>query len=143
MHLVTALLSSLLLLGSDAESAESKLEGRWYTEAQLQSGQKIFLDNCAVCHGKQAQGLTPDWRKRQADGSFPPPPLNGTAHAWHHPLSLLRTTIREGGIRLGGTMQGFKGKLSNDEQLAAIAYFQSFWADEIYAQWAQRGGVVK
>jgi hypothetical protein len=40
-------------------------------------------------------------------------------------------------------MPSFKDRLNSDEQLAAIAYFQSFWADELYEQWAQRGGVEK
>ena len=140
MRIVTLLLSGLILLWG---AADSRAQERWYTPGQLESGQQIFLGNCAVCHGKQAQGLTANWRQRMANGSYPPPPLNGTAHAWHHPLSQLRNSVREGGIRLGGTMPGFKERLSSDEQLAAIAYFQSLWTDEIYKQWAQRGGVVK
>ncbi len=140
MRLANVLLSGMFLLWN---STELWAEERWYTGAQLESGQKVFLGNCAVCQGKQAQGLTADWRLRLADGSYPPPPLNGTAHAWHHPLSQLRSSVRDGGIPLGGKMPGFKGRLSTDEQIAAIAYFQSFWTDELYEQWAQRGGVRK
>jgi mono/diheme cytochrome c family protein len=143
MRLVSVVLSGLFLMWSSAESSELKTEARWYTGTQLETGQKVFLANCAVCHGKQAQGLAGDWRLRLSDGSYPPPPLNGTAHAWHHPLSQLRRSVREGGVRLGGKMPGFKGQLNTDEQLAAIAYFQSFWTDDLYEQWAQRGGVEK
>ncbi len=142
MRIITMLISGLFLLCFEVVSAGMKIEGRWYTNTQLESGQKVFLNNCAVCHGKQAQGLTEDWRKLSADGTYPAPPLNGTAHAWHHPLSQLRNSVREGGVRLGGKMPGFKTKLSDEDQLAAIAYFQSFWAEELYMQWAQRGGAT-
>ena len=47
-------------------------------------GGKIFNNNCAVCHGQNASGPKGDWREKLADGSYPPPPLNGTAHTWHH-----------------------------------------------------------
>ena len=81
-----------------------------------------------------------NWRKTQADGSYPPPPLNGTAHAWHHPLSVLLRTIQEGGARLGGKMPEFGQTLSREEQLAAIAFFQSKWDEKIYEGWLSRGG---
>lgn len=115
--------------------------GRWYSQAQQQTGQLVFSENCASCHGEQAQGLAADWRQRLEDGSFPPPPLNGTAHAWHHSLSVLLQVINEGGVALGGKMPPFAASLDDDQKLAAIAYFQSYWNDEIYQQWLQMGGV--
>ncbi|WP_286240824.1 c-type cytochrome [Neptuniibacter halophilus] len=119
---------------------EEKVPGRWYTPSQLEQGEQVFLQNCARCHGAGAQG-TQEWRKPLADGRYPPPPLNGTAHAWHHPLAMLKNTVAEGGVRLGGSMPGFAGTLSEAEQEAAIAYFQSKWPAEIYAAWLQRGGL--
>ena len=113
---------------------------RWYSQQQLRSGQAVFARHCAVCHGAQAQGTVPDWRQRLDDGSFPPPPLNGSAHAWHHPRSVLLQVINDGGVALGGKMPGFADILSDAEKLAAIAYFQSFWSEEIYANWLQMGG---
>ena len=47
-------------------------------------------------------------------------------------------TIDMGGIPLGGTMPGFKGRFSLEQKQAMIAYFQNFWSDEIYAVWAER-----
>jgi mono/diheme cytochrome c family protein len=115
--------------------------GRWYSSELLGQGQQVFSQNCASCHGEQAQGLEANWRQRLADGSLPPPPLNGTAHAWHHPLSVLVQVISDGGIALGGKMPAFDEILSEEQKRAAIAYFQSFWSDEIYQQWLQMGGV--
>lgn len=110
---------------------------RWYSPADAAEGKSIFLEHCAGCHGERAQGLTSDWKKRQADGSFPPPPLDGTAHAWHHPLALLVKTINDGGAVYGGKMPAFGNQLSDADKRAVIAYFQSFWSDEIYNHWIQ------
>ncbi|MCG8415254.1 MAG: cytochrome c [Pseudomonadales bacterium] len=114
---------------------------RWYSDEQVAAGALVFQQNCAVCHGASAQGTVEDWRERLPDGSFPPPPLDGSAHAWHHPRSLLIQVINEGGAEFGGKMPGFDSALAQDEKLAAIAYFQDFWSDEIYANWLQMGGV--
>lgn len=115
--------------------------GRWYSDAQVQLGRQVFLQHCADCHAESAQGLVMDWRTKQADGAFPPPPLNGTAHAWHHPLSVLRQTIDEGGVALGGKMPAFGTVLAEADKYAAIAYFQHFWTDETYQSWLTMGGI--
>ena len=117
--------------------SEPKIENRWYTESQVTTGQKIFQNNCAVCHGNNAQG-TFNWKKPLADGSYPPPPLNGKAHAWHHPLNMLKRTIREGGVAIGGKMPPFKNKLSENEIESVIAYFQSKWSPEVYEIWENK-----
>lgn len=114
--------------------------GRWYDSSQVVTGQAVFSRHCSACHGSEAQGSTDNWRQRLADGSFPPPPLNGTAHAWHHPLSVLLQTIDQGGAQWGGKMPAFSSILSAQDKLAAIAYFQSFWTDENYSQWLLMGG---
>ncbi len=115
-------------------------EGRWYTSPQVIAGQKIFADNCASCHGNEAQSLVTDWKKPQADGKYPPPPLDGSAHAWHHTLGQLLRSINKGGIALGGSMPGFEDKLNDDEKLAVVAYFQNFWSDKVYGIWKERNG---
>lgn len=138
------ILALLLLSGCDSTGpTEGTVPGRWYTPAQVEEGRGIYADNCATCHGKDARGRVADWRKPKSDGTYPPPPLNGTAHAWHHPLSLLKRTIREGGMRLGGQMPGFGQRLSEEQQEAVIAYFQNEWKDDIYAAWVSRGGPDK
>jgi mono/diheme cytochrome c family protein len=128
----------LSLSGCSQEKSEPKIPDRWYTQSDIDLGSKQFLKHCSSCHGKNAEG-TVDWRERLADGSFPPPPLNGTAHAWHHNMSTLLRTINNGGAPLGGKMPSFKEVLSNKEKLALIAYFQHFWTNEIYRSWLKRG----
>jgi len=122
--------------GSDSEGQQ-----RWYNQGQLEHGAQVFSENCAVCHGDQAQGLVEDWRQRLPDGSFPPPPLNGSAHAWHHPIGQLTEIIDTGGAPYGGQMPPFSDVLNGDDKLAAIAYFQSFWDETTYLGWLDLGGL--
>ncbi len=136
-------LATLLSCQDDSTSAAvsaASETGRWYQNSQVVTGQTVFSRHCSACHGSEAQGSTDNWRQRLADGSFPPPPLNGTAHAWHHPLSVLLQTIDQGGAQWGGKMPAFGSVLSEQDKLAAIAYFQSFWNDENYSQWLLMGG---
>lgn len=125
------------ILGT-AQSATADT-GRWYTPEQVQHGAGVFAPHCAECHGAAAEA-TPEWRKPNADGKYPPPPLNGTAHAWHHPLDMLRSTVRKGGVPVGGLMPPFADKLSAEDIDAAIAFFQSTWSEKIYAAWEERNG---
>lgn len=105
--------------------------------SQVSRGGRLFQQNCTECHGAMGEG-TPNWRTLDANGDYPPPPLNGTAHTWHHPLSVLQRTIRQGGIPLGGVMPAFGDKLSDEEIDAILAWVQTKWPDEIYAAWSER-----
>ncbi len=120
-----------------------KVEGKWYTSAQLIRGKRVFAANCAVCHGANGEGLVTDWKKPGADGKFPAPPLNGTAHTWHHSKELLMRTVNEGGIALGGTMLPFKDKLNKKEKEAVLAHVMSLWPKEIYDTWKKRNPATK
>jgi len=138
--IVTVVLSvcssvGLIACGQAGGPAEVPLPGRWYTATQLDIGREVFRTHCAGCHGLEAQGTT-QWRQRDAAGNLPPPPLNGSAHAWHHSRNQLKQYILEGGAPLGGTMPGFANVLEDGQALAAIAFFQSTWGEEIYARWA-------
>lgn len=131
LGIVTILL--VLLAGCERAPATS---GRVADPQALALGEKVFQTNCAVCHGAQAQGA-PNWERPGPDGKYPPPPLDGSAHAWHHPRGALRQVIKEGTIRIGGNMPAWGDKLSDAEIDAVITWFQSRWPDEIYAAWAE------
>ncbi|SMN10829.1 Cytochrome c family protein [uncultured Candidatus Thioglobus sp.] len=152
LFLLTALLS-LSVCGEDAsEKAQSTeptvtatvnsvvapVEKTVATIKAKPSGKAIFAQNCQLCHGKAGQGLFKDWKKRQPDGKFPAPPLNGTAHTWHHSPKLLFQIINNGGVKFGGTMPGFKGKLSDDEKQAILDYLFSLWPQDIQQKYSAR-----
>ena len=115
-------------------SVEDTVAGRWYTDAQVTAGEPLYQMHCAVCHGVDGSA-TADWRKTDANGNFPPPPLNGTAHTWHHPLTVLTETIARGGAPYGGLMPGFAEVIEPDGRVAIVAYIQSWWSDDIYGRW--------
>ncbi|MES9899911.1 MAG: cytochrome c [Sedimenticola sp.] len=110
---------------------------RWYQFQHVSQGAEVYQQNCAACHGKRGEGAA-NWRQAGADGKYPAPPLNGTGHAWHHPLKMLAHVIKNGSPGGQGNMQAWRGKLSDDEIFSAIAWFQSKWPNEIYNTWAKR-----
>ncbi len=145
--LATGFLVGLLLVGcsddprtveksstvsASADSASFAVS-RWYNAEHVQRGAVVFAENCAGCHGKKANGYF-TWQTRGPDGKFPPPPLNGTGHAWHHPLQALVTQVKFGARNDQGKMPGFGQTLSDQEILDAIAWFQDFWPDNLYAR---------
>ena len=129
---VTALAVATPLHAAAAEDPERP--ERWYGQARIESGEKVYAAHCAECHGARGEA-TPDWRRREPDGSFPPPPLNGSAHTWHHPFEVLARQIKFGAPGGAGKMPTFQGKLTDEEIINVIAWVQSLWPDEIYAQW--------
>ncbi len=142
MKVYFSLVFSLLFLFNCSKGdrgSASYEEVRWYSKANLEQGKILFKNNCAVCHGNAAQGAN-NWQQPFADGTYPPPPLDGTAHTWHHPMSVLKSQISEGSLEYGGKMPSFKEKLSEAEILSIIAYFQNKWPPEVYEAWARRGG---
>jgi mono/diheme cytochrome c family protein len=123
-------------LDTSAHSGVSAQSVRAQDPVQLRRGEQIFRKDCAECHGGLAQGAF-NWRQRGADGKFPPPPLNGTGHAWHHPKAALIRVIRNGSPGGQGNMPPWKDKLSEQDIEDVIAWFQSLWPDEVHAVWAR------
>jgi len=113
-------------------------ENRGYDAALLEQGNTVFQKNCATCHGDNAQGTVSNWQQRDENGKLPPPPLNGTAHTWHHPIGGLAHTIKKGTLSMGGSMPAWEDKLSDEEVFSVIVWLTSLWPDEIYKAWLQR-----
>jgi mono/diheme cytochrome c family protein len=51
---------------------------------------------------------------------------------------MLFHVVKNGSPGEQGTMLAWGEKLSDDDMIAAIAWFQSKWPDQIYAAWMQR-----
>ena len=104
---------------------------------QVALGERIYNDNCVSCHGEDGVG-SPNWRVKSADGKYPPPPLNGTAHTWHHPSKALIATIKRGGLSVGGSMPGFADKLSDQEIDAVVLHLINSWPPEVQEIWQRQ-----
>ena len=115
---------------SEAAALDRKLDA-----AQIARGSAIFEKNCAECHGVKGKGQPGDWRIRNADGKYPPPPLDDSAHAWHHPTKVLMEAIRDGSPGGEGNMPAWKGKLSEQEMQDTVVYIKSLWTDPVYQLW--------
>ncbi|MDA7441141.1 cytochrome c [Candidatus Pseudothioglobus singularis] len=102
------------------------------------TGEEIYNKNCLGCHGPNGQGLAEDWKVKDANGNYPPPPLNGTAHTWHHSPEQLLYTINKGGVEMGGQMPAFENLLSKKEKQALIDYIYSLWPKEIQEKYDER-----
>jgi mono/diheme cytochrome c family protein len=97
-------------------------------------GRKVYLQNCASCHGTNAEGAA-NWLEPDARGNLPPPPHDDTGHTWRHSDAELAEIIRNGMRDIFNktpdlTMPPFKDRLSDEEIAAVIAYFKSLWSDE-------------
>lgn len=124
----------------DASRAIETLSGtavqRSNNPQQLALGESVYKQHCVQCHGLAGEG-DPSWRQREADGMFPPPPLNGTGHAWHHSKEWLKQMIVNGSEPGKGKMPAWRGRLSEAEAEAVIDWFQSLWPDRVYAAWVE------
>ena len=132
----TAAALSIALIAMWLVPATSFSSERWYSQKQIEAGEAVYRANCLSCH-LEAGGGAENWWERDAEGKLPPPPLDGTAHTWHHDLGVLAKIVLDGGSRFGGNMPGFSTQLSAKEIVAVLAYIQSLWPDEVYEIWAE------
>ena len=136
------ILALIFLLACDQQPSVSVgstglMPKREYDQNVLNEGKKIYSENCAKCHGENAEGAA-DWHKRYADGTFPPPPLNGSGHAWHHSIAVLTEMIQNGSKPGEGNMPAWKDKLSPEQVAMVIEWFQSLGPDQVYAAWYEQ-----
>lgn len=98
----------------------SKVDGKLV--GNLDNGQRVYGDQCAVCHGKDGEGL------KQSDGSFIFPPLWGD-QSFNIGAGMARTYTAAGFVKANmvtGHGQKFplsQGGLSDQDAVDVAAYF--------------------
>jgi mono/diheme cytochrome c family protein len=102
-----------------AEAGEAVVE-RKLDPAQVARGKAVYEKYCLECHGNGGKGPPGDWRVRDADGHFPPP-LDDSAHAWHHPTAALLQVIREGSPQGQGKMPAWQDRLAEQDMQDVVA----------------------
>ena len=128
------LVLTLSIVGCSPDNSAPESKRPVFGASHVALGERVYKQNCAKCHGAEAQGDV-DWRRPGADGFYPPPPLNGTGHAWHHPRDVLRDVIMNGSPEGQGNMPAWKDQLRPAEVEAVITWFQSLWSEEVYEAW--------
>jgi len=108
------------------------LAARKLAPEKIKRGEETYRKNCASCHGPNGEA-TPGWRTPGPDGRYPPPPLDGSAHAWHHSTETLEKMIQDGSV--DGAMPAWKGKLADQQIGDVIVWIKSLWPDEVYDIW--------
>jgi mono/diheme cytochrome c family protein len=92
------------------------------TAATEKQGAKVYVDNCASCHGAAGYGDGP------AASSLNPRPAD---LAWLSRMPMIRWdafmfwTVSEGGAPVGSAMPSFKNSLSEADRWAVIGYVQA------------------
>ena len=136
--LAVLILASVLLTACTSSPSESiQTAGSDSVGEAPRTGRELFASNCASCHGAAGEGH-PDWRIKNADGTLPPPPLNGDGHTWHHADGLLYRIVSQGGKSLEipgdpsfkSAMPAFGDLLSHEEIIEVLAYVKSLWGDK-------------
>ena len=135
---VVLILASVLVTACTSAPGESTQTSGSGPEVEApRTGRELFASNCAACHGAAGEGH-PDWRIKNADGTLPPPPLNGDGHTWHHADGLLYRIVSQGGKSLEipgdpsfkSAMPAFGDLLSHEEVVEVLAYVKSLWGDK-------------
>lgn len=108
---------------------------RQFDAGEVARGKAVYDRHCQACHGPGGRGGPGDWRERGADGRYPPPPLDDSAHAWHHPTEILRRVIKHGSPGGSGNMPAWKHVLTDAQVDEVILYIKSLWSDQVYAVW--------
>ena len=120
--------------GQHQIDSKTGLVKRNFDPAQVKRGESVYAANCIGCHGPNGEA-TPEWRKPNADGKYPPPPLDSSAHAWHHSTAVLKKTILQGTPPEIGSMPAWEGKLTGQQVDDVIVWIKSLWSNEIYDIW--------
>lgn len=125
---------AVMLFGAAALAHAGEEQPPSSDRQRVDSGRRIYLQQCAACHGPYGEGQ-PGWQQRDAQGELPPPPHGPEGHTWKHADGMLYRVIRDGWRdpfnktrRL--TMPAYGETLSPDEIRVVITYLKTLWTPE-------------
>jgi mono/diheme cytochrome c family protein len=120
-----------------AETPPTKEDAR-FNVANIARGALVYQENCAQCHGPEAQGH-PDWRHAKQQGYAAAPPLDGTGPAAKMKKSEIIAVIKNG-VKYKGepVMPAWQGRVNDQDIEDVITWFQALWPSDVYANWQKR-----
>ena len=104
-------------------------------ETKAASGEVIYKQYCANCHGENLEGQ-PNWKVRNEHGRLPAPPHDETGHTWHHADQLLFELTKFGMVPPNvpegyeSDMPAYKDTLTDEQIWAVLNYIKSRWPEE-------------
>lgn len=101
--------------------------GSLTASAQPKRGERLYNKYCIACHGADGRGQ-PGWQT-QVRGA---PPLDSSAHAWHHEDAQLVSMILDKPAP-DSLMPAWRGVLTREDALDLVAYMKSLWTPYIRA----------
>lgn len=99
--------------------------GSLTASARPAHGKALYDKYCVTCHGAAGRGV-PGWQY-QARGA---PPLDSSAHAWHHEDDQLLAMILDKPAP-DSVMPAWRGVLTREDALDVVAYIKSLWSPYI------------
>ncbi len=128
---------SIMLIGFYAYTMNKDIKiSLMPNDASLVSlGQKIYLQNCASCHGVKLEGQK-NWQTRDDEGYLLAPPHDETGHTWHHTDEYLFLMTKYGiekiiGKKYPNNMPAYEDILSDKEIIAVLSFIKSSWPKKI------------
>ena len=140
-RLLTTLCLCVVLLAGCGENA--KQQGvqdtglRQYDKTALARGERVFLTNCAGCHGNGGEGR-PGWQQPGPDGKLLPPPLDGNGRVWRFTSSQMKQFIHQGSPDGRANMPAWQGKLTEQQISDLVTWITSLWPDQVYLNWKMK-----
>ena len=129
------LLISFAFLTLSSTSFAETVELRPNDPVYVKMGEKIYLEQCASCHGVNLEGQM-GWQDTMVDGMRLAPPHDKSGHTWHHPDEMLFNLTKYGFKAMINddykvSMPVYDGILSDEEIIASLSYIKSTWPDEV------------
>ncbi|KPK11885.1 MAG: hypothetical protein AMJ68_04140 [Acidithiobacillales bacterium SG8_45] len=120
------------LTASEQEQVDA---GRIFDVERIAKGARLFQENCAQCHGPEAQGH-PDWERGRKEGFAAAPPLNGTGTDITLSKVRMMEIIRNGLKQKGEpVMPAWVGRVSDQDIEDVITWYQALWPADTYQAW--------
>jgi len=129
------LLISFAFLTLSSTSFAETVELRPNDPVYVKMGEKIYLEQCASCHGVNLEGQE-GWRDTMIDGMRLAPPHDKSGHTWHHPDEMLFNLTKYGFKAMINndykvSMPVYDGILSDEEIIASLSYIKSTWPKDV------------
>jgi mono/diheme cytochrome c family protein len=105
---------------------------RTVTMETMMNGARLYQENCAQCHGPEAQGH-PDWQNPAVTAA---PPLNGSGNEWKRSRGEILAIIQNGITRQDQpVMPAWKGRVADKDLDDLLTWITALWPSDVYERW--------